>query len=253
MINNNDDAMTKTTETNQSIFQIYLNLYLLRFFKSFAIQTVPFLGEHALLDLINNDFFVQALKEGTCEGFVLTFKNGPLFKWKPLPCTEHRANTFETLQNAVFPNPDEKHYAAGLKSVCFESKFNASNMCDDDAISTTTTLFSSLSLDNPIYTKIIIHHLYYSAISKFPLLTDYLEAEINVANWKLIKQKYYMLVHTEIFIDVRRKQILNVKWAEIEQFVQAKVRQQWMKMDPNMMYSDLDDEEVENFFRLYHI
>ena len=57
-----------------------------------------------------------------------------------------------------------------------------------------------------------------------------------------------MLVHTEIFIDVRRKQILNVKWAEIEQFVQAKVRQQWMKMDPNMMHSDLDDEEVENFF-----
>jgi hypothetical protein len=222
--------MTSTCDTSKSVFQFFLNLPLFGIFKQFNIFTVPFLGNYKFLDLINDDFFIEILTQQQCKGLILVAQNTEMLKWKP--DSTRNKTLFETVNNSVF-EPIEKQFSRGLAKVFFNYAAAAP------------------SNKKTIPKLITIYHIFFSAKSKFPPMTDLLKQEFNVANWKKIKKIYQMCIVDEMEKDVQKiySGVMDIDITEIENFAKSMILNEWKEMDENMLNFDLSDEEINHFFR----
>ena len=177
----------KNETYSKTLYQIFFNLPLFAMLKKFDIDTVPFLGEHSFVDLINNKSFLSALLENQCEGFMLVIclvdkaKLGldNLLKWKPSTANEHRNEIFRHYEHLVFTPAESEN----LKPIALGS--------------TETAVISQPSID------LILHHLYNSAKTKYPHLADLLDdQEDSAAAVVAIKQRYQHWIVCEMKADV---------------------------------------------------
>ena len=175
---------------------------------------------------------VEILTQQKCEGLILIAQNTEMLKWKPnLTCNNslYKKTIFETVNNSVF-EPFEKQFSRGLAKVCFDS---------------------TAAPDKTVPKLITIYHLYFSAKSKYPHLTDLLKQEFNVANWTKIKKRYQTCIVDEMEKDARKNysSVMDIDIAELGNFAKSMILNEWKEMDENMLDFNLSEEEINQFFR----